>query len=137
MDELTSIACKMTYTDLRRRLIKAYRAHSADMDPNAEGDPKLEQKLAAKLGSYGPNGFILLLTELSEDLPELHVQARRDLTEYAIYLRGLYEADQNPAPLEFSDAGILNGGISLIANTTGKAEYVLTAEQVAKQLDAA
>jgi hypothetical protein len=87
MDELTSIACAMTYTDLRRRLIKAYRAHSADQDPNAEGDPRLEQKLAAKLGSYGPNGFILLLRELSEDLPELHVAARRDLAEYAIYLR--------------------------------------------------
>lgn len=90
MDELTSIACKMSYTDLRRRLLKAYRAHSADVDPNSEGDPRLEQKLAAKLGSYGPVGFRLLLIELSEDLPELHPSARRDLAEYAIYLRDFW-----------------------------------------------
>lgn len=87
MDELTTVACAMTYTDLRRRLIKAYRADSADQDPNAEGDPRLEEKLAAKLSSYGPNGFILLMRELSEDLPELHIQARRDLAAYAIRLR--------------------------------------------------
>lgn len=90
MDELTRVAVAMGYTDLRRRLIKAYRAHSADLDPNAEGDPRLEEKLAAKLGSYGPNGFILLMRELSEDLPELHVQARRDLAEYAIHLRNYW-----------------------------------------------
>lgn len=87
MDELTTIACAMTYTDLRRRLIKAYQADSANMDPNELGDPRLEDKLTAKLRSYGPAGFRLLLRELSEDLPELHPMARRDLAEYACKLR--------------------------------------------------
>jgi hypothetical protein len=104
MDELTRVACAMGYTDLRRRLIKAYRAHSADQDPNAEGDPRLEQKLAAKLGSYGPVGFLLLLRELSEDLPELHVQARRDLAEYAIHLRN-YWAPTTELPNLAADKG--------------------------------
>lgn len=100
MDELTSIACSMTYTDMRRRLIKAYQAHSAGLNPDDFGDKHLERKLSAKLGSYGPNGFILLMRELAEDIPELHPVARRDLAEYAIYLRGLHEADVElgPAP---------------------------------------
>lgn len=104
MDELTRVSAAMTYTDLRRRLIKAYRAHSADLNPNAEGDPRLEEKLAAKLGSYGPNGFILLMRELSEDLPELHVQARRDLAEYAIHLRN-YWAPSIELPQTAADKG--------------------------------
>lgn len=93
MADLYATATAMSYTDLRRRLLKAYQADSADMDPNQLGDPLLEEKLAAKLGSYGPNGFRLLLIELSEDLPELHVQARRELAEYAIRLREIWEAD--------------------------------------------
>lgn len=112
MDELTTVACAMTYTDLRRRLIKAYRADSADQDPNAEGDPRLEQKLAAKLGSYGPVGFLLLLRELSEDLPELHIQARRDLAEYALYLRNYWVTSS-----ELTDLAADQGDELLPANT--------------------
>ena len=97
MADLYATATAMTYTDLRRRLLKAYQADSADMDPNSLGDPLLEQKLSAKLGSYGPNGFRLLLIELSEDLPELHPEARRDLAGYAIMLREIWEADQTMA----------------------------------------
>ncbi|RJU01987.1 hypothetical protein D6T65_05040 [Arthrobacter frigidicola] len=80
----------MTYPDLKRRLVKAYRTHSADGNPNHDGDPRCEDKLGAKLGSYTDRGFYLLMLEIREDTPELHPEARRDLAEYAIYLRNTH-----------------------------------------------
>lgn len=86
METLTQIAQAISYPDLRRRLLKAYQAHSANLDPNLEGDPHMEAKLGAKLATYDEPAFIHLMHNIRAD-SYLHNAAQYDLCDYATYLR--------------------------------------------------
>jgi hypothetical protein len=86
METLTQIAQAISYPDLRRRLLKAYQAHSANLDPNAEGDPHIEAKLGAKLATYDEQAIVHLIHNICADTC-LSVQGRYDLGDYAIRLR--------------------------------------------------
>jgi hypothetical protein len=84
--DLLTVAQAITYPDLRRRLLKAYQAHSANQDPATDGDPHIEAKLGAKLATYDEDAIVHLLSNICADTC-LSVQARYDLGDYAIGLR--------------------------------------------------
>lgn len=100
MADLVATARALSYTDFRRRVMKAYLSHSAGLDPALDGDPRIEDKLGAYLGQYGEFKFAWFVRFLVDDTPYSYA-GRLDLADYCIYLRGLHFADteMGPAPV--------------------------------------
>lgn len=90
--DLLTVAQRIRYTDLRRRLLSAYQWDSAGENPNVHADPWLERKLAYKLATYDEPAFIHLMHNIVADTC-LSSQGAQDLTEYAIRLRSWASAD--------------------------------------------
>ncbi|MHA7210804.1 hypothetical protein [Arthrobacter sp. MDT1-65] len=101
MADLIATARAISYTDFRRRVMKAYTSHAAGKDPALDGDPRIEDKLGAYLAQFGEFKFAWFVRFLVDDTPYSHA-GRLDLADYCIYLRGLHYAD-HVTPLSMPD----------------------------------